>query len=640
MAEKVEIEVSVQGDGSAAKSVGNIKKELREAQAEALKLSREFGELSPQALEAVKKVTALKDEIGDLNERIALFDPGAKFKAFGNVVTGITGGFAAAQGAMALFGSESEELQKQLVKLQGALALTEGLSTIGDSWKDFQRLGAIVKGQVVSAFTTLRGAIIATGIGALAVGIGLVVANFEAIEKWIKKIIPGFEGFGAAFNKVKAVAMGVLSGIIEQFKVLGEIVVNVFSGEFGAAIDAAKGAGARIGKAYSQGFQEEVESQALEAARKAIAAQVAEDERVLKLAQAFGEKKATQAEAIERKILEQKILLYDKDTEEYKNAVNDRAVFEIKAEQAREARAKEAAKKAEDERKKQQEKIKQEQDIALATLKQAQQLEYQGAVITGKNVYDLKLKHLTEQKDLLQSQGRSTSEVQFQIDSEMLEQRKQLNTALSEGVDTRERKAWAALENTSKAQTNLTNEQIANNERLTQSDLAREAIKQQTELGQQAAMQATADLTTSIAGLVGEQTTAGKALAIASTTINTYQAAMQAYLNGQQIGGPWGIAAGIIAAAAAVATGVANIKRITAVKIPGGKGSGGGAASGVSSVNTAPALPSVQPNTGAMVDQLAEVNSNMRQATRVTVVESDITDTQNRVSVIESNAKF
>lgn len=79
--------------------------------------------------------------------------------------------------------------------------------------------------------------------------------------------------------------------------------------------------------------------------------------------------------------------------------------------------------------------------------------------------------------------------------------------------------------------------------------------------------------------IVGEDTKAGKAFAIAKTTIDTYSSAIAAYrsLAGIPIVGP---ALGAIAAAAAVAGGLANVKKILAVQVPtdsGGSGAGGGA---------------------------------------------------------------
>lgn len=70
-----------------------------------------------------------------------------------------------------------------------------------------------------------------------------------------------------------------------------------------------------------------------------------------------------------------------------------------------------------------------------------------------------------------------------------------------------------------------------------------------------------------LAAIFGEESKAGKAAAIAQTTIDTYQAATAAYksLAGIPIVGP---ALGGVAAAAAVVAGIANVKKITATKQP------------------------------------------------------------------------
>lgn len=70
-----------------------------------------------------------------------------------------------------------------------------------------------------------------------------------------------------------------------------------------------------------------------------------------------------------------------------------------------------------------------------------------------------------------------------------------------------------------------------------------------------------------LADIFGEESKAGKAAAIAQTTIDTYQAATAAFksLAGIPIVGP---ALGGVAAAAAVVSGIANVKKITATKQP------------------------------------------------------------------------
>lgn len=617
-AEEVGVKVGVEVGGQA--TLKQLRQDLKAAQGDALAVSKQFGETSKEAMAAAKRVAELKDQMSDLNERVALMDPGAKFQVFGNAVNAIAAGFTAAQGAMAAFGVESEEVEKQLLKVQGALALSEGLSALTDSWKDFQRLGAVIKTQVVTAFTTLRGALIATGIGAAVVAVGALAANFEKVEEWLKKIIPGFDGFAKAFGKVKAAAMGVFNGIIESFKIIGEIIVDVFSGDFSEAIDTAKGAGKRIGAAYNEGFQEEVQNQADEAARAAVESQIKADEVRLRMLRAGGEKQAAAAAAVEKKIARARIDAAEAGSDEQREAI-------IAFAELLEKQRTEAAKKADDQRKEAGQK-------ALDELVHQQDLEYERARISGNDLYLLKKQQLDQQLALQKKYGLDLDTTQKAQDKEELERRSRLNTGLTESVHATSGVISTGLENVDKNWSSLRQKWDDNVKHQQEIDKADQELKLKTEQGKQMAMEGTAALAESLSGLAGEQTAVGKTLAIAGTTINTYQAAMQAYLNGQMIGGPYGIVAGVLAAAAAVATGVANVKRIVAVKVPGKSSTGS------TPTAAAPAVPMVRQDTGSMINQLNQVNSNLNQPTRVQVVESDITNTQERVQVIENNAKF
>lgn len=71
------------------------------------------------------------------------------------------------------------------------------------------------------------------------------------------------------------------------------------------------------------------------------------------------------------------------------------------------------------------------------------------------------------------------------------------------------------------------------------------------------------------ATILGKESAAGKAIAVAQTTIETYKSAVSAYAGMvQAVPGPVGIALGAVAAAASVATGIANVKKITSTKTP------------------------------------------------------------------------
>lgn len=217
--EKVGIKLEVDGS-QATKAVGNVRKEIKEATVALQQAQAQFGEYSAEAITAAKRVAELRDRVSEAAETARLFDPGQKFAAFSGALNAVAGGFSAVQGALGLVGVESEEVQKQLLKVQSALALSQGLNVITDSAKDFQRLGAVIKQTEtfqrglaaanvvtstalkavgVSAVTTstgfkvLRGAIVATGIGALAVGLVLLVQNFDKVRDAVYRFIPGLK---------------------------------------------------------------------------------------------------------------------------------------------------------------------------------------------------------------------------------------------------------------------------------------------------------------------------------------------------------------------------------------------------------------------------------------------------------------
>jgi hypothetical protein len=166
-------------------SVGSFKKELREATANLITMADKFGESSDQAIKAAKRVAELKDRIGDAKSMAEAFNPDARFKAVSQSVQGIAGAFAAVQGAMALFGVESEDLQKQLLKVQGALALSEGLNTFLDT--GIQGLKNM-KAVAIDAFKGIKTAIGSTGIGLLVVALGTIVAYWDDIKRAVSGV--------------------------------------------------------------------------------------------------------------------------------------------------------------------------------------------------------------------------------------------------------------------------------------------------------------------------------------------------------------------------------------------------------------------------------------------------------------------
>lgn len=129
--------------------------------------------------EVVKTAGKLQDEMQDTKGLIDAAAPGGAFKAFAGTLQGVAQGFAGVQGAMALFGAESQDVQKVLLKVQAAMALAEGFKSVEALRDGFTQMSMVIKTKVVGAFATLKGAMIATGIGALIVAIGTVIYYFQ-----------------------------------------------------------------------------------------------------------------------------------------------------------------------------------------------------------------------------------------------------------------------------------------------------------------------------------------------------------------------------------------------------------------------------------------------------------------------------
>jgi hypothetical protein len=141
--------------------------------------------------ELVQSVGSARAALEDVNKE-ANINKGA-FDATIGSLGGAAAGFSAIQGALGLVGVESDNVQKALLKVQSALALSQGLDQFQKAIPAFQNLTGIIGKNLVAAFGSLRTAIIATGIGAAAVAIGLIVAYWEDIKKLIEVTTPSIE---------------------------------------------------------------------------------------------------------------------------------------------------------------------------------------------------------------------------------------------------------------------------------------------------------------------------------------------------------------------------------------------------------------------------------------------------------------
>ena len=125
-----------------AKSYKEVLAEYKANKQELLALAAQGQETSARYQELQAKVGAVTDALEESRRGITANKSTAD--AFIGSLSGVAGGFAAAQGAIGLFGKESENVQKALLKVQSALALAQGIEQLKDAKKSFLSLGESV----------------------------------------------------------------------------------------------------------------------------------------------------------------------------------------------------------------------------------------------------------------------------------------------------------------------------------------------------------------------------------------------------------------------------------------------------------------------------------------------------------------
>jgi dihydroneopterin aldolase len=601
MAQNLDLNINVNTD-QAGKSVGSLKSQLREAQAEVAALADKFGATSKEAIEAAKRAGELKDRIGDAKALTEAFNPDAKFKALTASLSGVAGGFAAVQGAMSLFGSESEDVQKTLLKVQSAMALSQGLQAVGESIDSFKQLGAVIKSTTVfqelnnaatatasvvqrafgvatvqtsNGFKVLKGAIIATGFGALVVLLGSVIANFDAISDWIKK------------SPLGALAKGV-----------GDLVTQ-FTDFIGVTSKAERSLN-KLSSANKRA-NEDIENRI-----KVLKAQGGSEKEIYDLSQQRINNELNSLRAS----LKTKGKLTEEEYKQFSDLKTEQLVLTA---EFNKKIADDNAKAAEDASKKRK--------------------EYQ-----EKKERDEKAAEEKRQKEILDKQKWDLEKKQYQlgIDKEEREYGQKLIDDAANADAEREAKATKDKEDALKYRTQLVIDNFNREKNLKELDKLNDDILAKAKIDN---LNAIGNATQTLGAIIGDQTKAGKALGVASALINTYTGATEVIRAKSTLPEPFGTIQKIASVAAIIATGMRAVKSITAVQVPGGGGGGGGGASVPSISTQAPILPQLP---SAQMTQLNQqsINDLGNQAVRAYVIETDVTGNQQRMAAIRQRARF
>jgi len=225
-----------------------MNKQIQQYQAIAL----EAGRTSPLGKQAIQKAAALKDKYIDIqNEVNRLANDGVKLKAVLDIGSTMVAGFAGFQGVMALAGGESEELRETMVKLQGAMSLLMAVETLRKNLEKESTIVLVAKntaekaGLILTKATTvaqkalglstdsttksfklMRGALIATGIGALVVLIGTLIAKWDDITAALSSATSEQKAYNEASTKAIESISSELSAADKLQKVLNDETIS------------------------------------------------------------------------------------------------------------------------------------------------------------------------------------------------------------------------------------------------------------------------------------------------------------------------------------------------------------------------------------------------------------------------------
>jgi hypothetical protein len=560
-----------------------------------------------QGTEEFKKLEqragVIKDTIGDMGQRVNnLANDTPRLELLTQAATGIAGGFAIAQGAAALFGDENEEVQKAIMKTQAAMALLNGVQSIANVLNKDAALGDMLAAKAKGVFTAAVGAstgalklfrlaLVATGVGAAVVAVGMLVANFDKVTEAVTKFVSGSpaltkvlsfigdtftsigESLGFVEDKTTKNLRTQIAAAEKQKRLLeaqGKDTAKVEGEILTMKLDVAKRTKEGVNEAQEaitifnaeQIFKREEKekeaakkkgeldkaatAKAKEAAEKAtqiqielnqtledLQAQNIANEEARALAQLEVERKRARQQLVDKKASDALLIEFDKQTEIQRKAVTDQAQAD------RDAKAKE------------------ETDKALANAKIVADALQQVRLDSIKNEFDRAQAELEIQRQAkieeLTLAGASTAEIQavnqsfadksVQIEKDSAEQKKAIKEA-----------------------------QIANDIDMTMKGL-----------------QALSDLAASFAGQSEEQQKRAfaiqKGVSIAMAIIETYLSASKAYTSQLTPGDPTAPIRAYIAAGIAIASGLARVNAIrktqfTSTAAPANTGGGGGIPTG------------------------------------------------------------
>ena len=603
----------------ASKSIKELRTEIEKTTQAVQDLGTQYGENSKEVEAAQRRLQQLQDLSNQKQEEnTQRIDNAAK------TVSALSAAYGGVQGALELTGLAGEDTIKQLAKIQSALAIGDAVQNIAE----FR--GAIVStfkdlaSGATKAFQAIKVGIGATGIGALLLALGGIVAYWDDIKAAVggvseeqKKLLADTE----AEAKAQQDKLSTIDSQDNILKLQGKSEKEILALKI-------KQTGEVISATEKQVEQQKIVLQAQLAAEKrnkeilqGILAFVTAPlqlviDGVNKVAKVFGE-------GFEFNVAEKLSgLVFDPKETEKKGqeevAALDKTLNELKNKQAGyqlsvENINKEASSKSTETSNKALEEESARIDKQLADEKKL--TEDLLAEYDKRRKDAVKIKTLTQKelKDLDKAEEEENIKKKEAIDNERINEQTKIVNTKTNGV-------LAVI----KAQSDGADAERLINRQKTEDELKELELKKE---GAMVALDA-------VAGIIDQNSVAGKAIAVAKAIMSTYEGANKAL-------GAYPAPFGAIAAAATIAAGLANVKKIVSTNIPSARGAGsvGGGASAPSISSGAPMAPP-QPQAQTTTLDSQSINAIGSQVPKAYVVESELTRTQKRIAEFRERARF
>lgn len=632
---------------SAQKSIAELEKELQETNEQL----RNVDVNSEAFTDLQKKAAAAKGQLDKINQTTDALSKG--FQGFGEnlakVTGGISGGITAATAAMQLMGIENENVMAGIAKLQQLMAFTQGISSLKDLGSGFSSLIPVMK-SVVGGLNGVKGALIGTGIGAIAVAVGVLISRWDELTEKLNE----FVGVSKDVNVVTAAMEGFLAGLKQTVIAVGNAIVQYVKTPFETVINAVKAFSEESGSIYDK----------IKAAGNAAAKTIKDNAQ--DVVEEFAEVGTKASTAYNDSVAEQDQKAQDERTAAAVKAAEDRAKKVAEAEKAarekaqKEYSAEEEALQIEEEKNKRLElseeeaynrqmEIEQRRLENIKKLYGEESLEYERQLTT---MYNLKKQY----DEKMQGDSSSETSEEAQPEDPVLKQLQDRAKAYEESLVTEEEMLKRRMELIEQYhQQGLLSEQEY------QSLLAQ--VQQESEENQMATLtalqqqklevfsqfsktfqDACSAITDNLDENNEEQFKAIKAFQIASATMQTIEGAIGAYmgassnpgLNAIPVVGPaLAIAMGVTNAAIVTASGIANIRKIASQQF--NSNSSSAASASMSAGATASTI--TPPTQYSQAVEGVNIEEGVTDS-KVYVVESDIQAVGNKVNVQETENRY